>query len=37
MNTILSLSKKLKKKLINISLKKIKFRNNQKFVNLFNN
>jgi UDPglucose 6-dehydrogenase len=37
MNTILSLSRILKKKLINISLKKINSRNNQKFVNLFNN
>ena len=36
-NTILSLSKKFKKKLINISLKKINFRNNQNFINLFNN
>lgn len=35
-NIILSLSNKLKKKLININLKKISARNNQNFVNLFN-
>ena len=35
-NLILSLSKKFKKKLINISPKKIKTRDNQNFVNLFN-